>query len=242
MENSQIADKGGNASSQEDYEILSNEQISPRICEIIKETEEYCFIVTPYFKKWRHLENRLKTASEQRKKIIFFVRNEQEEKSKNEINELYKDYGFDIVFIKDLHAKIYVNEKEALISSMNLYEYSQKNNYEIGISIKNKEMIKKILNKNIIEDIYGTGRIKDSVLKGNYYDLLESGLFFEKEIRYCINCSKPIKKKDKIHFCDDCFNKAKTDKDFKGQYCHKCGRKGETSHEKPFCFKCWKEF
>ena len=37
-------------------------------------------------------------------------------------------------FLQDLHAKCYMNEEEALVTSMNLYEYSQVNNYEMGIS------------------------------------------------------------------------------------------------------------
>ena len=36
---------------------------------------------------------------------------------------------------KNLHAKCYLNEKEALLTSMNLYEYSQEHNDEMGILV-----------------------------------------------------------------------------------------------------------
>ena len=42
-------------------------------------------------------------------------------------------------FLSDLHAKCYMNENEALVTSMNLYEYSQVNNYEMGISASREE-------------------------------------------------------------------------------------------------------
>jgi phosphatidylserine/phosphatidylglycerophosphate/cardiolipin synthase-like enzyme len=40
---------------------------------------------------------------------------------------------------KDLHAKCYLNENTAIITSMNLYDYSQTHNREIGIKVDNKE-------------------------------------------------------------------------------------------------------
>lgn len=36
---------------------------------------------------------------------------------------------------KNLHAKCYLNENEAIITSMNLYEFSQMNNNEMGIHL-----------------------------------------------------------------------------------------------------------
>lgn len=42
-------------------------------------------------------------------------------------------------FCKNLHAKCYLNEAECIISSLNLYEFSQVNNNEMGISIRKYE-------------------------------------------------------------------------------------------------------
>ena len=38
-------------------------------------------------------------------------------------------------FRENLHAKCYLNENEALVTSMNLYEFSQQNNDEMGILV-----------------------------------------------------------------------------------------------------------
>jgi len=40
-----------------------------------------------------------------------------------------------LYFSKNLHAKCYLNEDKMIISSMNLYEFSQQNNREMGILI-----------------------------------------------------------------------------------------------------------
>ena len=42
-------------------------------------------------------------------------------------------------FRKNLHAKCYLNENEALLTSMNLYEFSQVNNDEMGILVSRTE-------------------------------------------------------------------------------------------------------
>ncbi len=44
-----------------------------------------------------------------------------------------------IGFCENLHAKCYLNEKEALITSMNLYDYSQIHNYEMGMVVSQDE-------------------------------------------------------------------------------------------------------
>ena len=38
-------------------------------------------------------------------------------------------------FCQQLHAKCYVNERAAIITSMNLYDFSQVNNNEMGIYV-----------------------------------------------------------------------------------------------------------
>ena len=44
-----------------------------------------------------------------------------------------------IGYIPNLHAKIYLTEGHAIVTSMNLYEYSQVNNEEIGVLLGYRE-------------------------------------------------------------------------------------------------------
>ena len=45
------------------------------------------------------------------------------------------------VFCKNLHAKCYLNESTCIISSLNLYEFSQVNNNEMGVLIEKIKMM-----------------------------------------------------------------------------------------------------
>ena len=42
-------------------------------------------------------------------------------------------------YCKNLHAKCYLNGNRALLTSMNLYEFSQVNNHEIGVLVVREE-------------------------------------------------------------------------------------------------------
>jgi hypothetical protein len=224
METSQITDEGGKSPKfrSDHYEILTDEQIGSKIIEIIKNAEEYCCLVSPYFKNWHHLDTCLKTVSSNNKRIIFFFREDQTKRE--EIIEIHNKYNFDVFFIKDLHAKIYMNEHEALITSMNMYDYSHENNFEIGVLIHDKHIIKDEIENYIINYIYNNGKNDSLTLKGKFYsDIIEKYLFFEK-VDYCVYCGKPKKQIKNYLYCDGCKkqtsqNKSRTN--FK--YCNICG-------------------
>src|SRR5436189_4033670 len=58
--------------------------------------------------------------------------------------------GISLMFHKDLHAKCYYNESEAIITSMNLFMFSQQNNVEMGIYIskeKDEELYRQLTNE-----------------------------------------------------------------------------------------------
>jgi hypothetical protein len=53
--------------------ILTNHQISGSIIDLIEETNEYCFLVTPYYKPWNLLDRALEKASSKEKGMDFWM-------------------------------------------------------------------------------------------------------------------------------------------------------------------------
>ncbi len=113
--------------------FLNTEGTSHYLNKIVTNANQEIILISPYLKinhKIKDLiedQNRMKTDVK-----IVYGKNELQPDENNWIKQL------DSVrtgFCKDLHAKCYLNEKEAIITSMNLYEYSQINNYEMGIYI-----------------------------------------------------------------------------------------------------------
>lgn len=102
--------------------------------QIVLNAESSLTIVTPYLKISQTLLDRLRDADRSGIKIsLIYGKNELLEKEKKSLYELG---NLEIFFCQNLHAKCYHNENELVISSMNLHEFSEKNNREMGILIE----------------------------------------------------------------------------------------------------------
>ena len=105
--------------------------------ELIKNASERLILISPYLK----LNDRIKELLQDKNRLKIDVRivYGKNELQPEEINWLR---GLDYVrtsFCKNLHAKCYLNEESCIITSLNLYEFSQVNNNEMGISISRSD-------------------------------------------------------------------------------------------------------
>lgn len=118
--------------------FISGKDLEDAVYDIIWEAQETLLIVSPfiklddYFKKLfdKHLNNPKIHF------LIVFGKNEKEVSrslSKSDF-EYFKNFlNISIVYVPNLHAKYYGNEKKGVITSINLYDYSFKNNIEFGV-------------------------------------------------------------------------------------------------------------
>ena len=121
---------------------LDTSQISSELMQLLKEAKEKIILVTFSLQVNNQIQERLKTKSKlgTLSEITIIYGNtklkEKELKWMEEIDDLK------VFQKKNLHAKCYINENRAIISSMNLYDYSQTSNIEMGFLIdreKDKE-------------------------------------------------------------------------------------------------------
>ncbi len=90
-------------------------------------------LVTPYLKLSQNLIERLSDAQREGVRItLIYGKNELALKEKK---NLYSFNNIEIYFCQNLHAKCYHNENSMIITSMNLYEFSERNNREMGLLI-----------------------------------------------------------------------------------------------------------
>lgn len=93
-------------------------------------------LVTPYLKLSRNLIERLSDADKEGIRItLIYGKNEL---APQEWKNLYSFENIQIYFCENLHAKCYYNENSMIITSMNLYEFSERNNREMGLLIEKK--------------------------------------------------------------------------------------------------------
>lgn len=105
--------------------------------ELIKNASDRLIIISPYLK----LNERIKELLEDRNRLKIDIRivYGKNDLQPEEINWLKNLTFIRTSFCKNLHAKCYLNENECIITSLNLYEFSQVNNNEMGVLIYRNE-------------------------------------------------------------------------------------------------------
>jgi hypothetical protein len=118
--------------------FITGKELEQAISSIIWDAKEKLLIVSPYIK----LDNYFQKLFDNHKFrhdlpiIIVFGKNENEvhrSLSKDDFEFFKKFPNISIVYVRNLHAKYYGNEKKGVITSINLYDHSFKNNIEFGV-------------------------------------------------------------------------------------------------------------
>ncbi len=105
--------------------------------ELIKDAKDRLILISPYLK----INDRVKEllADKNRLKIDVRMVYGKSELQPIEISWLREQTYIRTSFCRNLHAKCYLNEELCIITSLNLYEFSQVNNNEMGILIRRSE-------------------------------------------------------------------------------------------------------
>lgn len=216
-------------------EFLNTKGIGGAIEKIITDANKELFLVSPYLQINSLYKDRIQNIKQG--VTITLIYREYEAKKDRDYRsgefvhsfggdnflrtKLYKCYNSSPL-AKRLHAKCYMNEKEVLVTSMNLMDNSECNNFEMGILVKNDEPAYDSI-KNEIQYI-----IKHSEEK-----------FSNFKTARCIGCGEEMAAFEKTfngqtkYLCKRCYNAGKT-----GGFCYQCGKEYKTTAEKPFCEEC----
>ncbi|NDI99618.1 hypothetical protein GWA97_11075 [Flavobacterium sp. LaA7.5] len=118
--------------------FVTGKDLEEAICDIIWKAEEKLLIVSPYIK----LDNFFKKLFDKHQRnpkvhlIVLFGKNQSEVRksmSEEDFDYFKKFPNISIIHIPNLHAKYFGNEKSSILTSINLYDYSFKNNIEFGV-------------------------------------------------------------------------------------------------------------
>jgi hypothetical protein len=117
--------------------LIKPRNISGEIMELIYEADEKMIFVSPYYNisEWLKLKNALKDLSKRNVHTEFYVR----KGVMKSIDEVISNTGISPFEIPILHTKLYMNEKRAIISSMNLNYSSDNNSLDIAVETTDSE-------------------------------------------------------------------------------------------------------
>jgi len=156
--------------------FLSGKDLEEAIYNVIFKAEKYIIIISPYIKLDSYFREALfdKHLNNSKLKIyIVFGKNERQvNKSFNvEDFDYFKKFpNISITYAPNLHAKYYTNEKQAIITSLNMYDTSFKKNIEFGVQCESS-----IIG---IENVYLDAYNKSAdIIEGNYLVFLKQPLY-----------------------------------------------------------------
>ena len=256
-------------------ELVTDRDLRHAIESVIRHAEKFVFIVSPYI----DLDEDIKKAFEHLKtEVIKIIVYRQSDKTgyKSGISDYSREFlkslpNIEMVAVKNLHSKFYINENFGIISSMNLTK-SSNHNFEMGVEMHSEdedeiyfegleyllkdillgqdsnmdiERIKNIIPKRPFVLDYDSKRVK---INGDEISLNIFRSFHEKcnvKHGYCIRCgTTEMKFYPNQPLCSKCFsewNKYKNS-EYEEKLCHRCGTEVITSINDPLCDNCFEVY
>ncbi len=216
-------------------EFLTTQGTSYHIENIITSAKKDIILISPYLQFSKTLFERLKDADNRNVEITLIYG--KDELKPSERSKLQQLKNLTIYFCENLHAKCFFNEESMVITSMNMYEFSEKNNREMGVLIRAKD------DENVFREAL---REAQSIARSSIKEELSrpKGKPYSrrtKQTGYCIRCKTNIHYNLDAPYCPDCYEVwAKwKDPDYVEPYCHTCGKAYATTIEKPTCSSCY---
>lgn len=234
-------------------EFLTTSKSLSAIEDLISQAKDIVVLISPYVQIPERLFRKLKDASAKGVEITL-VYGKKEELQPGVKEQLARLDNVTVRFRKTLHAKCFFNEEQMVITSMNLYDFSEKND-EMGIllSIKEDENLFKAAREeaNSIVNSGDKVKIKESSIEKFVKDVkpfaegfksLTDTVGLTEPKGHCISCGKPGEFNTDKPLCKNCYPKWRSkhkDPNFLGEYCHKCGNQIKTTMARPLCNTCY---
>ena len=222
--------------------FLTTRGVSYEIENIIKNANRFLVLISPYVSIPETLLQSLKDADRRKVKIaLVYGKRELDYDVRSQLEQLD---NLLLYFLENLHAKCYYNENHMVITSLNLLDYSEQNNREMGILVSVAE------DKDVFEDAYKEAQL--IIHSSTKYDLRRSTIRERPKDTYshkagtggghCLRCQTGIPFNLDKPLCPNCYSKWSEYKnpDYQEKYCHRCGAPALTTIDKPLCHRCFK--
>jgi len=137
--------------------FLTGNDLNAQLENLFEYAGEYIILISPYIKLHDRYASALKVKKDNPnlKIIVVFGKNEDDfsKSMKQEDFNFFKDFpNIEIRYEKRLHAKYYANESSAILTSMNLYNFSQDNNIEAAVFTNRKGILGSLTSQDTLEN------------------------------------------------------------------------------------------
>ena len=236
--------------------LLTRRKTVSALEDILKNAKEKIVLVSPYVNLSEDNADRLRAADGRGVPITLVCR--KDNLKENEKRVLQKLKHIQVYNRDNLHTKCYYNEQELIITSMNLYEFSEQNNVEMGVLFTSDETIYREARQEIEdlllqdehrvswrrEKLGAFARSAGKAISSGARAVASRAADALTEKGHCIRCgtripfnpAQPLCKEDYAEWAKHGNN------DYTEEYCHRCGEKNKTSKARPQCRACYQKY
>ena len=241
-------------------EFLTTLATSARIETIISKAAKHVVIVSPYLRWSALLYERLQATDRRGVPIIFVYGKSELRRDQRELLAQVKNLS--LYYYANLHAKCYFNEQELIISSLNLHEFSERNNREMSVAFNVRDRVyedavvevQSIIDASQLEQgsrrevldakrAVTQDRDRASSQRRDTHRRSSNARQVDRDNEgFCIRCCERIDHDREKPHCPKCDRSwsAFGNYDYEEQYCHGCGVEYATSRARPVCLDCYR--
>lgn len=244
-------------------DFITDANIYAAVVSLIGKAEKRIVIVSPYLDMpatlQRTLEDRASHHRQSPRIAVFF----REDKLADYLTQPWLaalgNAGVQFYTIPLLHAKLYTSESAAILTSMNLVNFSKDNSHEVGVQVSSntslykqiddylEKLVKRATRVTIPEPKARNGRTSERAVKlpADEQETIVPGMFRPPATAarsgssssggFCLGCASEVPFDTDKPFCRSCYRG-----EANAVYCHKCGDNAKVSLEKPLCYPCFK--
>jgi len=163
--------------------FFTGNELNYELEKLFERADEQIILISPYIKLHDRYASVLRTKKDNPKIAITVVFGKNEDhlskSMKQEDFNFFKDFpNIEIRYEKRLHAKYYSSESSAMLTSMNLYNFSQDNNIEAGVLTK--ATLLGDLASNILTNVTGEDSFDKTAIAYFQRVIQQSDLLFKK--------------------------------------------------------------
>ena len=241
-------------------EFLNTTGVSYHLERVIRNANERLVIISPFLK----INPRIKELLEEkdRAKIDIRVVYGKNELRPEENNWLESVASIRTSYRQHLHAKCYMNEEQAILTSMNLLEFSQHNNDEMGILVSRQDDpgLFEEIRKEAQRILQASEEVRVRVSRVEPAETVappapppatrdtprvpqrkpEPAVGIP-NTAFCIRDKAVIPPNPGKPYCDRCFGSWNRYKnyEYEEKCCHICGNENSSTMAKPLCLSCY---
>lgn len=243
-------------------QFLTRKGTSSQLEQVIGNAERRLVLISPYLKISHDLVSRLQLAERRGVEIHLVYRaghlKEEEQVKLDSLKKLCL-YSLD-----HLHAKCYANEQHVLITSMNLYDHSEANNWEVGVLLSESDRTAYSDARKEIDAIMhaATPQSKPRGVRAFFANAFQRAAAPPAKPSstppaprstvapspspargFCIRCTNPLQYRPQSPLCGSCYSSWSRwgNENYAENVCHRCGDDADVSKGRPLCLPCFRE-